>query len=361
MKRELPRGISETLNGKYRVDVTTMGTRFYHTFDDYNDANACLAQIRAHRSPMELREKYAVKDELTFKKAADLYIDHRVSTSRSKRVSTTTYNSYAKAIYEAAKSTHRSGLSLSNLRPHEIWPIIVEKYSPSYANGIASFHYNMHKHFYDRGLTKEEPVRMGYVPTPEGRKRYLTEDEVKSCEAWLSENAPRYLALFHFYLDTGCRKKEAFSLEYNSLVFSRDDQSIIFWGTNTKSGKTRRVQMTPRVHLLLFDLTPFDYAGDERVFGHLSVRTFERLWKQMRQDMGLAGDKDFVIHALRHTCCTRLLAAGVDLVTAQHWMGHKSIQQTAAYAHVMPENLKKAANALRQFDNQMEDTWAHRL
>lgn len=357
-KSPLPKGISETLNGKYRVDVTHYHMRYYHTFDDFNDANRCLAQIRANKTPDEFQKQYGVVKELTFQKAANIYIDHRVSTSRSKRVSPTTYNSYAKAIYDAAKGHHASGLSLHNLRPDEIWPKIVKKYSPSYANGIASFHYNMLKHFYDRGLTKAEPVRMGYVPIPEGRKRYLTEDEVKSCEAWLSENAPRYLALFHFYLDTGARKKEAFSLEYNSLTLLSNDRSIIFWGTNTKSGKTRKVQMTHRVYLHVTNDMPWDYAGDERVFGHLSVRTFERLWKQMRQDMGLAGDKDFVIHALRHTCCTRLLAAGVDLVTAQHWMGHKSIQQTAAYAHVMPENLKKAANALSQFDTPLEDTWA---
>ena len=72
----------------------------------------------------------------------------------------------------------------------------------------------------------------------------------------------------------------------------------------------------------------------------------ENAWNKMRNALGLSEDAQFVIHAMRHTCCTRLLANGVDLITAQHWMGHKDIRQTAAYAHMMPKNLDAAATAL---------------
>ena len=47
---------------------------------------------------------------------------------------------------------------------------------------------------------------------------------------------------------------------------------------------------------------------------------------------GLLTDPQFVIHALRHTCATRLMAAGVDVVTVQHWLGHKDISTTMRYA-----------------------------
>ncbi len=57
-------------------------------------------------------------------------------------------------------------------------------------------------------------------------------------------------------------------------------------------------------------------------------------------------DKDFVIHVLRHTCCTRLVSGGIDLRTVQKWMGHENIVTTMRYAQFVPENLLKAASVL---------------
>lgn len=49
---------------------------------------------------------------------------------------------------------------------------------------------------------------------------------------------------------------------------------------------------------------------------------------------------------LRHTCCTRLVIAGVSLPQVMQGMGHKSIQVTMRYAHLAPKDLDLAAQAL---------------
>ena len=68
----------------------------------------------------------------------------------------------------------------------------------------------------------------------------------------------------------------------------------------------------------------------------------------MRAAIGLEDDEQFVIHTLRHTCCTRLVSAGVDLRSVQEWMGHSSIDMTQRYAHFIPSKLDDAADALQR-------------
>ena len=65
--------------------------------------------------------------------------------------------------------------------------------------------------------------------------------------------------------------------------------------------------------------------------------------------MGLAKDKEFVLHALRHTCASRLLFMGVDLVTIKEWLGHADIQTTMRYAHMAPNKLAHAAAILDNY------------
>jgi site-specific recombinase XerD len=51
---------------------------------------------------------------------------------------------------------------------------------------------------------------------------------------------------------------------------------------------------------------------------------------------------------LRHTCCTRLIEAGVDLRSVMEWMGHSSLDITQRYAHFVPERLDHAADKLAE-------------
>jgi len=60
-------------------------------------------------------------------------------------------------------------------------------------------------------------------------------------------------------------------------------------------------------------------------------------------------DPEFTIHAIRHTVASRLVQNGVDLYVVAKWLGHTSIKTTERYAHLSPENLKKAAQVLNTF------------
>jgi site-specific recombinase XerD len=52
-----------------------------------------------------------------------------------------------------------------------------------------------------------------------------------------------------------------------------------------------------------------------------------------------------MLHGLRHHYATTLAASGqVDLYTLQKLLTHKDSRMTQRYAHILDENLKKAAN-----------------
>ena len=69
--------------------------------------------------------------------------------------------------------------------------------------------------------------------------------------------------------------------------------------------------------------------------------------------MGYQEDSTFVIHSLRHTCASRLVAAGMDLKRVQEWLGHKSYTTTLKYAQLSDSHLLdvvKAVNVIKEFD-----------
>jgi integrase len=72
----------------------------------------------------------------------------------------------------------------------------------------------------------------------------------------------------------------------------------------------------------------------------------DKAWAWAREQMGLKNDTEFIIHALRHTCASRLVNAGVDLYVVKEWLGHSSIQVTERYAHLAPRKLAHAATIL---------------
>ena len=53
------------------------------------------------------------------------------------------------------------------------------------------------------------------------------------------------------------------------------------------------------------------------------------------------GDEPLVSHRLRHTFATTLLSAGIDIVSLQKLLGHRSITMTLRYARVMPQKLRE--------------------
>ena len=67
-------------------------------------------------------------------------------------------------------------------------------------------------------------------------------------------------------------------------------------------------------------------------------------WKAVK----LAGIPHIRFHDLRHTFATRLVRAGVDIVTLQHLLGHANITMTSRYAHSLADSKLDAVRRLEE-------------
>ncbi len=84
---------------------------------------------------------------------------------------------------------------------------------------------------------------------------------------------------------------------------------------------------------------PSPRGADARIRDHK-----KGFWKGIE----LAGIDHIRFHDLRHTFATRLVRAGVDLITVQHLLGHAKITMTARYAHALADAKMGAVRKLEK-------------
>jgi integrase len=106
---------------------------------------------------------------------------------------------------------------------------------------------------------------------------------------------------------------------------------------STKSGRGRSIPLTPRAVVAL------DALIASPLHGNITVDWCGHRWGHLRRTCGL---RDVNLHVLRHTCASRLVQAGVDLYTVAAWLGHSSVKVTERYAHLQPDALRTALQAL---------------
>lgn len=181
-----------------------------------------------------------------------------------------------------------------------------------------------------------------------GRIRILTKaEEIKAITLFRDTQHPsrrqHYSEMAEYtsvLIDTGMRANELLKLPPKDVDF--DTNMLTIW--INKADKPRSIPMTSRVKNILVERCKRE---DGRLFS-LNIHQADRAWKWVRKEMGLEDEEEFVIHALRHTCATRLIVKGIDIYRVQKWMGHKSLRTTEKYLHLDPQQLAAAAAALEE-------------
>ncbi|MEL6171732.1 MAG: site-specific integrase, partial [Pseudomonadota bacterium] len=177
-----------------------------------------------------------------------------------------------------------------------------------------------------------------------GRIRFLTGREEDQVLQYMMQIGRHDISAFiSALIDTGMRRSELLNVRPQDvdlktgviMVYGKE-------GKGTKNGGIRSVPMTQRVRGVMegynHGVTCFDLKESE----------IRHAWDAARAHMGLSEDKDFVLHACRHTCASRLVKAGVSLPVVKEWLGHSNMQTTMRYAHLFPQDLMNAAKALER-------------
>jgi len=171
---------------------------------------------------------------------------------------------------------------------------------------------------------------------PNAKERILTGEEAKRL---LDEASDELRPVLIVALNTGMRKNEILSLRWKDVDFIKGFIHI----ADSKSGRSRNIPMNGLVFETLHAMDrqrEFVFENPETKARILDVKTAFKGACRRAEIKGLR------FHDLRHTAASRMVEAGIDLVTVSKILGHASIQMTMRYAHPTLENMRLAVERL---------------
>lgn len=147
-------------------------------------------------------------------------------------------------------------------------------------------------------------------------------------------------------LHCGLRASELFNLIWSQVDIEHGILNIL-----DSKGRDRSVNMTQDV-LALMKAKSRGKAGD-LVFPGRQGKPSTQISQKFREianklfNQGVTDRRERVtFHTCRHTCASWMVKQGISLYLVQKVMGHSTIQVTERYAHLAPDQLRLAANAI---------------
>lgn len=187
------------------------------------------------------------------------------------------------------------------------------------------------------GLTSTNPVKgVKFFKVNNEPMQILTEEEFIR----LYDNSADHLKpILLCAISTGMRKGEILNLKWEDVNFHNDTITV----RDSKNFDFRIIQINETLKGLLKQL--HETSSNAFVFNYKGqpVKEVTRSFKTALKKSGVPKCR---FHDLRHTFATRLVMNGVDLVTVQELMGHKSILMTKRYSHPTPEHKKRAVELI---------------
>jgi len=228
----------------------------------------------------------------------------------------------------------------------ELTPESVERFKLDLAQSRTKATVNRHlallRHLFNRasrhGYPGRNPVSaVGLFREENERSRWLTEDEER--ELFKVIPAP-YWAFCRVALYTGCRKSELLAARWDLIDW---DRGILTLPTS-KSGKPRFVELSSSVLETLHRVP----GRGTRPLIFSDCRKVSHRFPGWAAEAKLPGKVTF--HTLRHTFASRLVMAGVDLLTVKALGGWNRLEMVERYSHLAPAHKRAAVERLAQAD-----------
>ena len=187
--------------------------------------------------------------------------------------------------------------------------------------------------------------KVDIMPRPEGRKRFLSTDEIKKLiEA--CKNHSDFLYIFVLIsLATGGRYSEILNLKLENIDFQNNQIYFL----NTKNKEDRGVPIDANILTLVQD-----YINKNNVETYLFWnKKKEKLYYvrgYLQNIIKKIGLKDLHIHDLRHTTASYIAMNGGSLLDIAEILGHKSLIMARRYSHLTEKHtasvLKKVTSKI---------------
>jgi len=256
--------------------------------------------------------------------------------------------------------------ALGHLKLKDLTPIVVESWLVKFREAMGQG--EAHRCGKVLRTCLSEAVKKGVIPVSPfaGGKVTLPAEPDSLVKALTREQLHRLIAtagedgwLIRLWVDLGCRPGEMLGLQWGdfdgecvAVTRSHDPTENKLKGTKTKrSRRLLPVAASTAAELQKVRESRTPKASDPILpapqGGHWNASNFARnRWRPWVKRAGLVGVGPY---ALRHTCATLLLQAGVSIKVVSERLGHEDITTTLrTYAHVMPWDQHRAAVVMDQ-------------
>jgi len=189
------------------------------------------------------------------------------------------------------------------------------------------------------------------------RLRFLDHEEVDMLLTELKIRIPQLCDLSLLSLHTGMRAGECFGLIWADIDLSNKIITV----RDPKNSETRQAYMTPAVGKMFKAKAKDCSAKSEFVFKNRTggkinevSNSFSRIVEELGFNRGVTDPRDkLVFHSLRHTHASWLAIQGTPLLTIKELLGHKRIEMTMRYAHLIPDQKREAVLDLEKNQKKM--------
>ena len=331
--------LEKRANGFYYTHFSIKGQQVHrklHT-TDFNEAKKLEAKLKA-----DLFKAIELGDLTAFKSIAicKLIKQYQKQSELDNKKSRNTDNSRFKVLNEFFKPlTPIKDIKVDKIEQLKEYLLEEKEVSTTTVNRYLELLSALLSYAVNQGYLKENPCKkVKKYKSKNYTVRYLSESEEKRLFKYL----PEYLKpIVEFALATGLRKQNIFDLQWKQIDFIKNTIEVL----DNKGNAYIVIPIATSYKAKLQAL--YEKNHDDYVFKNPETEMpFVDISKAFNTALRMANIQNFRFHDFRHTFATRLVMAGVPIVTVKELLGHKNVLTTLRYAHCTDKSKIDAINKI---------------
>ena len=213
------------------------------------------------------------------------------------------------------------------------------------------------RHIFNHAIKNEliknltNPIGSGRVRMPKVENQkigFFTKEKAKELLELLQQRENKRLyELTTLLLFTGARFSEVARLTWSDINFNTN----LIYFASSKDGNARYIKMSNRVLEVVNSL--YKNKINNLVIPTINGNKYEKMPKewQIEVDKLIPGNENankdrLTTHSLRHTHASWLAQSGVDILHIKEQLGHKKIETTMRYSHLIDDRRHQATERL---------------
>ena len=289
--------------------------------------------------------------DVTFLEAGEKYLQWAYSNKRSAKDDEIRFRLHLAPVLGAEKLSKITSLQLEKLKDR-----LFEKLAPATVKQCLA----LVRQIYNKSIlwnlyNGPNPVRKITMPKMNNRRvRFLSEKEAIQLLTELRKVSQNLHDIACLSLFTGLRAGEIFNLTWQDVNFETGTITV----KDAKNYESRTSYMNETLRQLLLHRRPEKLKASDWIFPNRNgdkiqnvSKAFPIAVKRLGCNENVRDPRDKVVfHTLRHTFASWLAIQETPLLTIKELMGHKSIEMTMRYAHLIPDVKREAVCRLPTLD-----------